>query len=105
MLDAFKATDEADVCVQGHGVLEMPSGTGKTISLLSLIVAYQRVSCPGGVLGFQEVYRCLNVSFCFPQAFPLDVTKLIYCSRTVPEIEKVSRIRQTEGKKTLSAQV
>ena len=24
----------------GHGVLEMPSGTGKTISLLSLIVAY-----------------------------------------------------------------
>uniref|UniRef100_A0A670JL03 General transcription and DNA repair factor IIH helicase subunit XPD n=1 Tax=Podarcis muralis TaxID=64176 RepID=A0A670JL03_PODMU len=28
---------------KGHGVLEMPSGTGKTISLLSLIVAYQRV--------------------------------------------------------------
>ncbi|CAG12711.1 unnamed protein product, partial [Tetraodon nigroviridis] len=49
---------------KGHGVLEMPSGTGKTISLLSLIVAYQK-------------------------AFPLEVTKLIYCSRTVPEIEKV----------------
>ncbi|NXG52470.1 ERCC2 helicase, partial [Psilopogon haemacephalus] len=49
---------------KGHGVLEMPSGTGKTVSLLSLIVAYQR-------------------------AHPLDVTKLIYCSRTVPEIEKV----------------
>ncbi|NWS65135.1 ERCC2 helicase, partial [Chunga burmeisteri] len=49
---------------KGHGVLEMPSGTGKTVSLLSLIVAYQR-------------------------ARPLDVTKLIYCSRTVPEIEKV----------------
>ncbi|OPJ76180.1 TFIIH basal transcription factor complex helicase XPD subunit [Patagioenas fasciata monilis] len=48
---------------KGHGVLEMPSGTGKTVSLLSLIVAYQR-------------------------ARPLDVTKLIYCSRTVPEIEK-----------------
>lgn len=28
----------------GHCVLEMPSGTGKTVSLLSLIVAYQRVS-------------------------------------------------------------
>ncbi|MBN3290284.1 ERCC2 helicase, partial [Polypterus senegalus] len=27
---------------KGHGVLEMPSGTGKTISLLSLIVAYQK---------------------------------------------------------------
>lgn len=32
------------VTAQGHGVLEMPSGTGKTISLLSLIVAYQKVS-------------------------------------------------------------
>lgn len=26
---------------------------------------------------------------CRPQAYPLEVTKLIYCSRTVPEIEKV----------------
>uniref|UniRef100_S4RQB2 DNA 5'-3' helicase n=1 Tax=Petromyzon marinus TaxID=7757 RepID=S4RQB2_PETMA len=49
---------------QGHGVLEMPSGTGKTVSLLALIVAYQR-------------------------AFPNEVQKLVYCSRTVPEIEKV----------------
>uniref|UniRef100_UPI00358E0210 general transcription and DNA repair factor IIH helicase subunit XPD isoform X2 n=1 Tax=Myxine glutinosa TaxID=7769 RepID=UPI00358E0210 len=49
---------------KGHGVLEMPSGTGKTVSLLSLIVAYQKVH-------------------------PEEVSKLIYCSRTVPEIEKV----------------
>ncbi|RLU24142.1 hypothetical protein DMN91_004352 [Ooceraea biroi] len=49
---------------KGHCMLEMPSGTGKTITLLSLIVAYML-------------------------AHPLDVTKLIYCSRTVPEIEKV----------------
>lgn len=48
--------------VGGHCVLEMPSGTGKTVSLLSLIVAYQ-------------------------QASP-EPRKLIYCSRTVPEIEK-----------------
>ncbi|KAJ3057218.1 DNA-dependent ATPase of the nucleotide excision repair factor 4 complex [Rhizophlyctis rosea] len=40
----------------------MPSGTGKTVSLLSLIVAYQ-------------------------QHYP-EKRKLIYCSRTVPEIEK-----------------
>lgn len=46
----------------GHCVLEMPSGTGKTVSLLSLIVSYQ-------------------------QFFPTR-RKLVYCSRTVPEIEK-----------------
>ncbi|KAG8725461.1 hypothetical protein FRC09_019189, partial [Ceratobasidium sp. 395] len=40
----------------------MPSGTGKTVSLLSLIVSYQQ---------FYPTKR-----------------KLIYCSRTVPEIEK-----------------
>lgn len=51
------------VC-QGHGVLEMPSGTGKTITLLSLIVAYQQSSVN-------------NRS-----------RQLIYCSRTVQEIEK-----------------
>ena len=42
----------------------MPSGTGKTTSLLSLIVAYMK-------------------------AHPFELTKLIYCSRTVPELEKV----------------
>ena len=30
--------------LKGHCVLEMPSGTGKTVSLLSLIVSYQQVS-------------------------------------------------------------
>ena len=49
---------------KGHCVLEMPSGTGKTVSLLSLIVAYMNAN-------------------------PSDVVKLIYCSRTIPEIEKV----------------
>lgn len=42
----------------------MPSGTGKTVTLLSLIVAYML-------------------------EHPTQITKLIYCSRTVPEIEKV----------------
>uniref|UniRef100_A0A1Y1MAL3 DNA 5'-3' helicase n=1 Tax=Photinus pyralis TaxID=7054 RepID=A0A1Y1MAL3_PHOPY len=49
---------------KGHCVLEMPSGTGKTTTLLSLIVAYMLEN-------------------------PHVVRKLIYCSRTVPEIEKV----------------
>lgn len=49
---------------KGHCLLEMPSGTGKTVTLLSLIIAYM-----------VENPHC--------------VRKLIYCSRTVPEIEKV----------------
>jgi DNA excision repair protein ERCC-2 len=38
------AEHSSDILMQGHCLLEMPSGTGKTISLLSLIVAYQQVS-------------------------------------------------------------
>lgn len=57
MRDIKRALDARDHCL-----LEMPSGTGKTVSLLSLIVAYQ-------------------------QTYP-DKRKLIYCSRTVPEIDK-----------------
>ncbi|XP_055606066.1 general transcription and DNA repair factor IIH helicase subunit XPD-like [Uranotaenia lowii] len=49
---------------KGHCLLEMPSGTGKTTTLLSLIIAYI-------------------------MEYPHMVRKLIYCSRTVPEIEKV----------------
>lgn len=44
-------------------MLEMPSGTGKTVSLLSIVVAYM-------------------------DAYPDKLEKLIYCSRTIPEIEK-----------------
>lgn len=46
----------------GNSVLEMPSGTGKTISLLSLTIAYQM--------------------------YYSDHRKIIYCSRTMSEIEK-----------------
>lgn len=49
---------------KGHCLLEMPSGTGKTTTLLSLVISYMIAN-------------------------PFNVTKLIYCSRTVPEIEKV----------------
>ena len=44
--------------------LKMPSGTGKTISLLSLLVSYMK-QCPS------------------------KLTKIVYCSRTVTELEKV----------------
>lgn len=47
---------------KGHCLLEMPSGTGKTVTILAFIISYQQVHP--------------------------DRAKLIYCSRTVPEIEK-----------------
>ena len=49
---------------KGHGALEMPSGTGKTTTILSLVVAYLR-------------------------EYPGKLQKLVYCTRTVPEMEKV----------------
>ncbi|CAI7883234.1 unnamed protein product [Closterium sp. NIES-53] len=47
---------------KGHCVLEMPTGTGKTITLLSLITSYQMARNGTG--------------------------KLVYCTRTVHEMEK-----------------
>jgi DNA excision repair protein ERCC-2 len=57
MCELKKALD-----AHGNGVLEMPTGTGKTVTLLSLITSYQL-------------------------AHP-EVGKLIYCTRTVPEMSK-----------------
>lgn len=47
----------------GKGIIEMPTGTGKTVSLLSFILSYQL-------------------------AKPLQYRKLIYCTRTFAELEK-----------------
>lgn len=49
---------------KGHCLIEMPSGTGKTATILSLVVAYMI-------------------------EHPQLIRKLIYCSRTIPEVEKV----------------
>ncbi|KAK9823916.1 hypothetical protein WJX72_006337 [[Myrmecia] bisecta] len=58
MLELKRALD-----AKGHCLLEMPTGTGKTITLLALVTSYQL-------------------------AHP-EVGKLVYCTRTVPEMEKV----------------
>lgn len=64
----------------GHCILEMPSGTGKTVSLLSLIVSYMQVS--------RDREQSLSTAFRLTSQFYPTKRKLIYCSRTVPEIEK-----------------
>lgn len=69
----------------------MPSGTGKTVSLLALIMAYQRVSDPLGQWKGKRYGAAQAEPTVVLQAYPLEVTKLIYCSRTVPEIEKVRK--------------
>lgn len=48
---------------RGHSILEMPTGTGKTVTLLSFILSYQ-------------LYRP-------------ELAKLVYCTRTVGEMDKV----------------
>ena len=47
---------------RGQGLLEMPTGTGKTVSVFALICAYQRT---------------------YPE-----MGKLVFCTRTVPEMSK-----------------
>ena len=47
---------------EGHAILEMPTGTGKTVCLLSLIVSF---------------IKQIKPSF-----------KLVYCTRTIVEMEK-----------------
>lgn len=59
---AYMADIKKTLDVGGNCILEMPSGTGKTVSLLSLTVAYQ-------------------------MHYP-EHRKVVYCSRTMSEIEK-----------------
>lgn len=58
MLDLKRALD-----AKGHCLLEMPTGTGKTIALLSLITSYALAKSS-------------------------NPPKLLYCTRTVHEMEK-----------------
>lgn len=59
---AYMSDIKKTLDVGGNSILEMPSGTGKTVSLLSLTIAYQ-------------------------MHYP-EHRKVVYCSRTMSEIEK-----------------
>ncbi|KAJ4459043.1 putative General transcription and DNA repair factor IIH helicase subunit XPD [Paratrimastix pyriformis] len=71
---------------KGHCLLEMPTGTGKTPALLSLIMSHQQ--------HVDAVPAPLTTDGPAPRTFP----RLIYLSRTVPEVVKVL----TEVKRTIS---
>lgn len=66
---------------QGHALIEMPTGTGKTICLLALLTAY---------LQHRGKYK-----------------KLIYCTRTVVEMEKtlkeIKNLLKSRGKEDANA--
>lgn len=57
---------------EGHCILEMPTGTGKTVCLLSLIISYIKQVRPS--------------------------TKLVYCTRTIVEMEKtLDELKQVQA--------
>ncbi len=78
----------------------MPTGTGKTITLLSLITSYQlahpevRVLCWVCAGGRTARHHPLSREGTQGARAPrgkcaAQVGKLIYCTRTIPEMEKV----------------
>ena len=59
----YMAALRKTVAQRAHGLLEMPTGTGKTVCLLALLTSVQIASTPS--------------------------PKLVYCTRTVQEMDKV----------------
>ena len=61
----------------------MPTGTGKTVTLLSLIISYQTY------YGRDKVPMHTQPANSPVPLCRVQVSKLVYCTRTVPEIDKV----------------
>ncbi|OAG30001.1 DNA excision repair protein ERCC-2 [Nematocida displodere] len=66
---------------KGHCLLEMPTGTGKTIALLSFLVSYQVHLMTQGV-GSEQIKK-------EGMKRTQNVFRLVYCTRTTAELEKV----------------
>ncbi|KAI5192792.1 DNA excision repair protein ERCC-2 [Nematocida sp. AWRm77] len=66
---------------KGHCLIEMPTGTGKTIAILSFLLSYQIHLMSGGV-GAERIKK---------QGMQRKegVFKIVYCTRTTAELEKV----------------
>lgn len=77
LLALAKARIPGTLDAGGHCVLEMPSGTGKTVSLLSLIVAYQ-----------QHNPEHRKLIYCSREYGPISSISLLTRSGTMSEIEK-----------------
>ena len=82
MLHLKRAIDQ-----KGHALLEMPTGTGKTVCLIALITSYQVSDQPHRYLIQTQKLTCQPSHALFQYQFP-QTGKLIYCTRTVPEMVK-----------------
>ncbi|KAI5179638.1 DNA excision repair protein ERCC-2 [Nematocida sp. AWRm80] len=67
---------------KGHCLIEMPTGTGKTIAILSFLVSYQIHLSSGGI-GLVAIKESKKV-FRLENQF-----KIVYCTRTTAELDKV----------------
>lgn len=59
---------------KGHALLEMPTGTGKTMCILAVYMA------------MRDVYP--NMGMCYMESSLIGVGKLIYCTRTISELNQ-----------------
>jgi DNA excision repair protein ERCC-2 len=69
---------------EGHALLEMPTGTGKTITLLTLLLAYQYKYANPADSAASNVNANVGAA-----AATSGAGKIVYCTRTVQEMDKV----------------